>query len=98
MAQNRLLRIPERRNENPKCLRKIALIMVTIIALNQDRNFTRVTCEPHYDHEDTSSHSKSVLCMKILESPLVDTFDRDLPMILLLQVRGRYTACHCPEK
>jgi len=36
--------------------------------------------------------------MQKLESPLIDTFDRALSMILLLQVQGRYTAYHYPEK
>jgi len=56
------------------------VIIGTIIAQYHDRKFT---CEPHYDHEDTSSHIKSALCMQKLGNRLNDTFDRDLLMTLL---------------
>lgn len=54
--------------------------------------FGCITCEPPFDHEDTSNHSESVLCMLRLGNLEDDTFDRDLQENLLLQAQGRYKA------
>lgn len=75
-----------------------AIVIGTVIESHHDSKFNHVTCGPHRDHEDTSSHLKSVLCMQKLENHLGDTFDKDWPMTLLTQAQGIYIVYFHSEK
>lgn len=55
-----------------------------------------ITCGSLSYHEDTSIHSKFVLCKQRLENPSSDTFDKDWQVTLLLRAQGRYKSYFHP--